>query len=141
MPASGHQDHTTSPSASAPFVKSTNHVHRIPPRVRDDRDTPLEWDETARFIVLIWVRPETKCFCKQDWTAQIRLIRLNKFCYARKWRIGRAMTTSAISLVILAVPWLTARTSDRSAAMPDLCCGFAARRARKDNPEFRELTG
>jgi hypothetical protein len=22
-------------------------VHRIPPRVRDDRDTPLEWDETA----------------------------------------------------------------------------------------------
>jgi hypothetical protein len=23
-------------------------VHRIPPRVRDDRDTPLWWDETAR---------------------------------------------------------------------------------------------
>src|SRR3954453_7168548 len=22
--------------------------HRIPPRVRDDRDTPLWWDETAR---------------------------------------------------------------------------------------------
>jgi hypothetical protein len=22
-------------------------VHRIPSRVRDDRDTPLEWDETA----------------------------------------------------------------------------------------------
>src|ERR1700733_9359091 len=31
-------------------------VHRIPPRVRDDRDTPLEWDETAQFIQLIWVR-------------------------------------------------------------------------------------
>src|SRR5437763_11167921 len=30
MPASGHQDHTTSPSASVPFVKSTNRVHRIP---------------------------------------------------------------------------------------------------------------
>jgi hypothetical protein len=26
------------------------HVHRIPPRVRDDRDTPLEWDETARIL-------------------------------------------------------------------------------------------
>jgi hypothetical protein len=25
-------------------------VHRIPPRVRDDRDTPLEWDETARIL-------------------------------------------------------------------------------------------
>ena len=22
-------------------------VHRIPPRVRDDREPPLEWDETA----------------------------------------------------------------------------------------------
>ena len=31
-------------------------VHRIPPRVRDDRDTPLWWDETAQLIVLIWVR-------------------------------------------------------------------------------------
>jgi hypothetical protein len=31
-------------------------VHRIPPRVRDDRDTPLLWDETAKSIQLIWVR-------------------------------------------------------------------------------------
>jgi hypothetical protein len=23
------------------------HVHRIPPRVRDDREPPLRWDETA----------------------------------------------------------------------------------------------
>jgi hypothetical protein len=30
-------------------------VHRIPPRVRDDRDTPLLWDETAKSIQLIWV--------------------------------------------------------------------------------------
>src|SRR5580692_13009964 len=41
MPASGHQDHTTSPSAIAPFVKGAIRVHRIPPRVRDDRETPL----------------------------------------------------------------------------------------------------
>jgi hypothetical protein len=27
-------------------------VHRIPPRVRDDRDTPLEWDETGIAIFL-----------------------------------------------------------------------------------------
>src|SRR5881227_2232416 len=40
-PASRRQDHTTSPSASAPFVKSTNRVHRIPSRVRDDREPPL----------------------------------------------------------------------------------------------------
>ena len=30
------------------LVSSTACVHRIPPRVRDDRDTPLEWDETSR---------------------------------------------------------------------------------------------
>src|SRR5258708_4482692 len=40
-PASGCQDHTTSPSASALFVKSAARVHRIPPYVRDDRETPL----------------------------------------------------------------------------------------------------
>jgi len=32
-PASGCQDHTTSPSASAPFVQQRLSVHRIPPHV------------------------------------------------------------------------------------------------------------
>jgi hypothetical protein len=32
-PASGRQDHTTSPSASAQFVNRADRVHRIPPRV------------------------------------------------------------------------------------------------------------
>jgi hypothetical protein len=31
-PASGRQDHTTSPSAIAPFVKGATSVHRIPPQ-------------------------------------------------------------------------------------------------------------
>jgi hypothetical protein len=39
--ASGCQDHTTSPSASALFVRHATHVHRIPPRVRDDAYAPL----------------------------------------------------------------------------------------------------
>jgi hypothetical protein len=42
MPASGHQDHTSLPSASTPFVYRRIRVHRIPPHVRDDRETPLE---------------------------------------------------------------------------------------------------
>jgi hypothetical protein len=46
-PASGCQDHTSSPSAFAPFVKGTISVHCIPSRVRDDREAPLEWDETG----------------------------------------------------------------------------------------------
>jgi len=40
-PASRRQDHTTSPSASVLFVSSTISVHRIPSRVRDDREPPL----------------------------------------------------------------------------------------------------
>src|SRR5260370_37016789 len=39
-PASGCQDHTTSPSAFVPFVNGTISVHRIPSRVRDDREAP-----------------------------------------------------------------------------------------------------
>ena len=30
-------------------------VHRIPPRVRDDREPPLRWDETAENTPVIWV--------------------------------------------------------------------------------------
>jgi hypothetical protein len=47
-PASGRQDHTTSPSATTAFVARRHRVHRIPPRVRDDRDPPLSSGETGR---------------------------------------------------------------------------------------------
>src|ERR1700726_2264879 len=40
-PASGRQDHATSPSASSAFVLCAISVHRNPPHVRDDRETPL----------------------------------------------------------------------------------------------------
>src|ERR1700682_945055 len=49
-PASGCQDHTTSPSALNALVRSISRVHRIPPRARDDRETPLKWDGTAGFL-------------------------------------------------------------------------------------------
>jgi hypothetical protein len=39
-PASGRQDHTTSPSASCAFVLSAISVHRIPRRVRDVASRP-----------------------------------------------------------------------------------------------------
>jgi hypothetical protein len=50
MPASGHQDHTTSPSASSAFVKGAIRVHRVPSRVCDDRETPLFRDGMANHI-------------------------------------------------------------------------------------------
>jgi hypothetical protein len=40
-PASGRQDHTTLPSASNALVSRAISVHRNPPHVRDDRETPL----------------------------------------------------------------------------------------------------
>jgi hypothetical protein len=78
-PASGCQDHTTSPSAFVPFVNGTISVHRIPSRVRDDREAPLEWDETGRVLRVIWVNRKQEYFLTTDWTTQITLICFNKF--------------------------------------------------------------
>jgi hypothetical protein len=61
-PASGRQDHTASPSASSAFVSSAIRVHRIPPRVRDDREPPLQWDETATDKQVICLGWESKYF-------------------------------------------------------------------------------
>jgi hypothetical protein len=62
------------------------HVHRIPSRVRDDREPPLRWDEMAEDKQLIWVRREAEYFREADWTGQITLIRLDKLLRARKAR-------------------------------------------------------
>jgi hypothetical protein len=43
-------------------------VHRIPPRVRDDRASAPLWDGTVSDILLIWVRRKRKYFCKGRWT-------------------------------------------------------------------------
>jgi hypothetical protein len=53
MPASGHQDHTTSPSALALFVKSAAASIASRPNVRDDGQRPSEWDGTAGVIKVI----------------------------------------------------------------------------------------
>jgi hypothetical protein len=47
-PAPGRQDHTTSPSAESALVSRAPRVHRIPPHVRDDRETPLISGGTGR---------------------------------------------------------------------------------------------
>jgi hypothetical protein len=52
-PASGRQAHTASPSATAAFVMRRHRVHRIPPRVRDDREPPLSSGETGEAKALI----------------------------------------------------------------------------------------
>ncbi len=62
-PASGRQDHTTSPSASGALVFGTIRIHRIPPRGRDDRVSPL-WDGTAADIEVIWGGGEADSFSR-----------------------------------------------------------------------------
>src|ERR1700726_2994919 len=53
-PASGCQDHTTSPSASSALVFCAISVHRSSPHVRDDRETPLlvRRDDLLLFLFL-----------------------------------------------------------------------------------------
>src|SRR6266576_2505702 len=83
-PASRRQDHTTSPSASSAVVlhaanrsrrairpalaSHAQHcrVHRTPPRVRDDHDTPLWWGGMATVLELIWVRWQQIFFGKSE---------------------------------------------------------------------------
>jgi hypothetical protein len=47
-----------------PFVIGTSSVHRIPPRVRDDREPPLRWDGTAVISEVIWVGLKAEFFAK-----------------------------------------------------------------------------
>jgi hypothetical protein len=66
------------------------HVHRISPRVRDDREPPLLWDETAADIQLIWVSEKQNIFASgagQEFAdlpvGQITLIGFNKSAFLR----------------------------------------------------------
>src|SRR6266403_6173137 len=59
------------PALPSPDIARRCRVHRIPPRVRDDRDTPLEWDETVRLSELICLGPKQKYFCKRGWTGKL----------------------------------------------------------------------
>jgi hypothetical protein len=90
-PASRRQDHTTSPSAKAPFVSALLIAHGPKPALRSHRalwrcrvhripcptsvtiaKRPSVWDGMAKDIDLIWVGREREYFCKWDWTAELR---------------------------------------------------------------------
>jgi len=47
--------------------------HRIPPRVRDDREPPLCVGRDGRYIAVIGVSEKPKYFCAGDWTGQISM--------------------------------------------------------------------
>ena len=51
-PAPRRQNHTTSPYASATLVSRDLGVHRIPPRIRDDRERPSSCGDDGRSYAL-----------------------------------------------------------------------------------------
>src|SRR3981189_2042370 len=85
-PASGRQDHTTSPYAATSLVRSLgdrSQAFRQPalrsrraqnaaastasaPRVRDDRDTPLWWGGIRKILDVIWGAWEQKYFSENQ---------------------------------------------------------------------------
>ncbi len=74
-PASGRQNHTTSPYASASTASHRN--------VRDDREPPLLSGETRRVKPVICPTTEAEYFCAKDWTTQITLIGIGNFRFSR----------------------------------------------------------
>jgi hypothetical protein len=67
-PAPRHQDHTTSPYASATLVRRSLRVHRISPHVRDDREAPFIRRETRGNMPLICPTARAEYFCARGWT-------------------------------------------------------------------------
>src|SRR6185312_62621 len=67
-PAPRRQDHTTSPYASCALVFCAIRIHRIPPRVRDDREPPLVTGETRGIKSVICPTTRVEYFCVKGWT-------------------------------------------------------------------------
>ena len=57
-PASRRQNHTTSPSASRAVRQRHLGVHRIPPRVRDDRERPSVGRDDSALLLFLAERQE-----------------------------------------------------------------------------------
>ena len=70
-PASGRQDHTTSPSARSALVSSAAYVHRIPcPTFVTIAKRPFVWAGMAGDREVICARSEPKYFCEGGWTGK-----------------------------------------------------------------------
>jgi hypothetical protein len=70
-PASGRQDHTTSPSARSALVSSAAYVHRIPcPTFVTIAKRPFVWAGMAADREVICAKWEQKYFCEGGWTGK-----------------------------------------------------------------------
>jgi hypothetical protein len=90
-PASGRQDHTTSPSASAPFVKGASTSTASHRAFRDDREPPLLSGETGGEKPLICPSAKAKYFFPEGWTGFL-ICPTGKNCAQRVGRTGGPQT-------------------------------------------------
>jgi hypothetical protein len=62
------------PALSGAFAysrfSSTVSVHRIPTRIRDDRETPLRLGRDKGVPKVIWVFGKPEYFCEKGWTGK-----------------------------------------------------------------------
>jgi hypothetical protein len=80
---------TGRPALRSPHAPDAARVHRIPPRVNDDHDTPsMGWDGDE--MLLIWVEREGECFYGEGWTRQIGLKGFGKSGGSRRRHERRA---------------------------------------------------
>src|SRR5229473_2339237 len=94
-PASGRQDHTASPSARVTLVSRNSRVHRIPPRVRDDREPPLSSGETGEVKSVICPTAKAKYFCATGWTG-FGDLPVGLFCRGADRKISLARETKQL---------------------------------------------
>jgi hypothetical protein len=114
-PASGRQDHTTSPSATCvvrlragrpltspirtrpatPFARRRCRVHRIPPRVRDDREPPL-WGRDGQAYRVDFSKRESGIFFESGLDRICRFAR-QAVCEPRLMAVFSNLSPSAIS--------------------------------------------
>jgi hypothetical protein len=95
-PASGRQDHTTSPSArSAPSsTRRLRPSHPVPTFVTIAK-RPSGWDGMARDVKVIWVKWEREYFCKGDWTGRHSLNWFSKSSFTSNAREAALTTDTA----------------------------------------------
>jgi hypothetical protein len=87
MPASRHQDHTTSPSANTSLVLQRIQRPSHPAlHVRDDAYAPPDECRTGEKLDVICPTAKAKIFSSKDWTAQISLKCFAKIVF---WRTRR----------------------------------------------------
>jgi hypothetical protein len=97
-PASGRQDHTTSPSASRAIRQRRQSVHRIPrpTSVTIAKRPSVQGGGTREVLKMICPTGRAKYFYLKDWTDSISLIGFDKFAVWRK-EIGGNVGLSANS--------------------------------------------